>query len=174
MERSNKNVTNAETLTSERERNLAKENVETQQANINDDNMQDLDDQQSSEKDIVRPEDISNAPTKKCLENVGVCCNGISNRIETENLGNNEVNALYKQLQDKFSRLETTQEEIFEFLLISDKLKNTYQEDFSKAEEYHDKFCKICSLLEASQEKTILVPLENISVERAKVQAPKT
>ncbi|GFU94863.1 hypothetical protein TNCV_820861 [Trichonephila clavipes] len=33
--------------------------------------MQDYDDQQPSEKDIVQPEDISNAPTEKCLENVG-------------------------------------------------------------------------------------------------------
>ncbi|GFS56002.1 hypothetical protein TNCV_2564481 [Trichonephila clavipes] len=32
--------------------------------------MQDCDDQQPSEKDIVHPEDISNAPTEKCLENV--------------------------------------------------------------------------------------------------------
>ncbi|GFU61852.1 hypothetical protein TNCV_1231521 [Trichonephila clavipes] len=31
---------------------------------------------------------------------------------ETETLSKNEVNALYKQLQDKFSRLETIQEEI--------------------------------------------------------------
>ncbi|GFY02291.1 hypothetical protein TNCV_3501731 [Trichonephila clavipes] len=33
--------------------------------------MQDCDDQQPSEKDIVQPEDISNAPTEKGLENVG-------------------------------------------------------------------------------------------------------
>ncbi|GFT42626.1 uncharacterized protein TNCV_2165281 [Trichonephila clavipes] len=71
MEQSNKYTTNAETLTSKRERNLAKENGETQQANINDENMQDYDDQQPSEKDIVQPEDISNAPTEECLENVG-------------------------------------------------------------------------------------------------------
>ncbi|GFW45553.1 hypothetical protein TNCV_3244931 [Trichonephila clavipes] len=71
MEQSYKNITNAETLTSERERNLAKENEETQQANINDENMQEYDDQQPSEKDIVQPEDISIAPTEKCLENVG-------------------------------------------------------------------------------------------------------
>ncbi|GFS74397.1 uncharacterized protein TNCV_970011 [Trichonephila clavipes] len=71
MEQSNKNTTNADTLTSERERNLSKENRETQRANINDENMQDLDDQQPSEKDIVQPEDISNAPAEKCLENFG-------------------------------------------------------------------------------------------------------
>ncbi|GFW67780.1 hypothetical protein TNCV_3871111 [Trichonephila clavipes] len=41
------------------------------QANVNDENMQDYDDQQPSEKDIVQPEYISNAPTEKCLENVG-------------------------------------------------------------------------------------------------------
>ncbi|GFU72299.1 zinc finger MYM-type protein 1 [Trichonephila clavipes] len=33
--------------------------------------MQNLDDQQPSEKDIVQPENISNSPTEKCLENVG-------------------------------------------------------------------------------------------------------
>ncbi|GFT76799.1 zinc finger MYM-type protein 1 [Trichonephila clavipes] len=33
--------------------------------------MLDLDDQQPSEKDIVQSEDINNAPTEKCLENVG-------------------------------------------------------------------------------------------------------
>ncbi|GFS85777.1 uncharacterized protein TNCV_2973241 [Trichonephila clavipes] len=71
MEQSNKNITNADTLTSGKERSLAKENGETQQANINDENMQDYDDQQPSEKDIVQPEDTSNAPTEKCLENVG-------------------------------------------------------------------------------------------------------
>ncbi|GFX27921.1 uncharacterized protein TNCV_3083431 [Trichonephila clavipes] len=71
MEQSNKNITNAETLISERDKDLAKENIETQQANFNDENMQGYDDQQPSEKDIVQPEDISNAPTKKCLENVG-------------------------------------------------------------------------------------------------------
>ncbi|GFX26009.1 uncharacterized protein TNCV_2303891 [Trichonephila clavipes] len=71
MEQSKKNITNTEALTSERERNLAKENGETQQANINDENMQDYDDQQPSEKDIVQPENISNASTEKCLENIG-------------------------------------------------------------------------------------------------------
>ncbi|GFV55847.1 hypothetical protein TNCV_597541 [Trichonephila clavipes] len=65
-EQSNKNITNTDTLTSERERNLSKENGETQQANTNDKNMQDLDNQQPSEKDIVQPEDVSNAPTEKC------------------------------------------------------------------------------------------------------------
>ncbi|GFV11144.1 zinc finger MYM-type protein 1 [Trichonephila clavipes] len=34
--------------------------------------MQNLDYQQPSEKDIVQPEDISNVPTKKCLENIGL------------------------------------------------------------------------------------------------------
>ncbi|GFW10082.1 uncharacterized protein TNCV_4208451 [Trichonephila clavipes] len=71
MEQSNKNITNAETLTSEREKNLAEENGETQQANINDENMQDYDEQQPSEKDIVQPEDISNAQTENCSENIG-------------------------------------------------------------------------------------------------------
>ncbi|GFT42592.1 uncharacterized protein TNCV_2165101 [Trichonephila clavipes] len=79
MEQSNKyTTTNADTLTSERERNLAKENGETQQANINDENMQDYDDQQPSEKDIVQPEDISNAPTEECLENVGFTLKSLS------------------------------------------------------------------------------------------------
>ncbi|GFX72191.1 hypothetical protein TNCV_1954671 [Trichonephila clavipes] len=58
MEQSNKNITNADALTSERERNSAKENGETQQANIKEENMQDFDDQQPSEKDIAQPEDI--------------------------------------------------------------------------------------------------------------------
>ncbi|GFW90787.1 uncharacterized protein TNCV_2417821 [Trichonephila clavipes] len=71
MEQSNKNITNSDTLTSQRERSLAKENKETLQTNTNDENMQDLYDQQPSEKYIVEPEDTSNAPTKKCLENVG-------------------------------------------------------------------------------------------------------
>ncbi|GFT69429.1 hypothetical protein TNCV_1297351 [Trichonephila clavipes] len=60
------------------ERNLAKENGETQQANINDENMQDYDDQQPSEKDIVQPEDTSNVLTEKCLENVGSSDDGVS------------------------------------------------------------------------------------------------
>ncbi|GFW09001.1 zinc finger MYM-type protein 1 [Trichonephila clavipes] len=34
--------------------------------------MQNLDYQQPSEKDIVQPEDNSNVPTEKCLENVGI------------------------------------------------------------------------------------------------------
>ncbi|GFY56606.1 putative RNA-directed DNA polymerase from transposon X-element [Trichonephila inaurata madagascariensis] len=93
--------------------------------------------------------DILKAKRKSFRAAFTVCCNGISNIIEI--LGNNEVNALYKQLQDKFSRLETTQE-ISDFLLS--ELKNTYQEDFPKAEEYRDKFCQICSLLEASQENS--------------------
>ncbi|GFX13571.1 hypothetical protein TNCV_3136441 [Trichonephila clavipes] len=63
MEQSN-NITNAETITSKR--SLSKENGETQQANINDENMQGLDNQQPSEKDTVQPEDVSNAPTEKC------------------------------------------------------------------------------------------------------------
>ncbi|GFY55525.1 putative RNA-directed DNA polymerase from transposon X-element [Trichonephila inaurata madagascariensis] len=113
--------------------------------------------------------DILKAKRKSLRAAFTVCCSDISNRIETETLGNNEVNALYKQLQDKFSRLETTQEEISDFLLRSEELKNTYQEDFSKTEEYRDKFFQICSLLEASQEKTVLVPEENISVEKRNV-----
>ncbi|GFY79299.1 putative RNA-directed DNA polymerase from transposon X-element [Trichonephila inaurata madagascariensis] len=94
--------------------------------------------------------DILKAKRKSLRAAFSMGCNGISNRIETETLGNNEVNALYKQLQNKFSLLETTQEEISDLLLMSDELKNTYLEDFSKAEEYLDKFCQICSLLEAS------------------------
>ncbi|GFX57083.1 hypothetical protein TNCV_2963631 [Trichonephila clavipes] len=58
MEQSNKNIINTDASTSERERNLSKKNGETQQANIKDENMQDLDDQQPSEKDIVQPEAI--------------------------------------------------------------------------------------------------------------------
>ncbi|GFS37231.1 putative RNA-directed DNA polymerase from transposon X-element [Trichonephila inaurata madagascariensis] len=115
--------------------------------------------------------DILKAKRKSLRAAFTECCNGISNRIET--LGNNEVNALYKQLQDKFSRLETTPEEISDLLLVSDELKNTYQDDFLKAEGYRDKFCQICSLLEASQEKTILVQEENISVEKRKFKLPK-
>ncbi|GFU57641.1 hypothetical protein TNCV_3637961 [Trichonephila clavipes] len=49
-EQSIKNITNADALTDVRGENLAKENGETQ-AIINDENMQDLDDQQPSEKD---------------------------------------------------------------------------------------------------------------------------
>ncbi|GFX66562.1 hypothetical protein TNCV_1794731 [Trichonephila clavipes] len=58
MEQSNKNITNADALTSKRKMNLAKENGETQQAIIKDENMQDHVDQKPSEKDIVQPEDI--------------------------------------------------------------------------------------------------------------------
>ncbi|GFV20695.1 uncharacterized protein TNCV_777401 [Trichonephila clavipes] len=71
MEQSNKNITSADTLISEKDRNLAKENWKTQKANINDENMQNLDYQQPSEKDIVQPEDISNVTAEKCLENIG-------------------------------------------------------------------------------------------------------
>ncbi|GFT87370.1 putative RNA-directed DNA polymerase from transposon X-element [Trichonephila clavipes] len=92
---------------------------------------------------------------------------------ETETLSRNEVNALYKQLQDKFSRLETIQEEISDLLLTSHDLKDTYQEDFSKAEEYRDKFCQIFSILEASQEQKILVSKENNSVQKRKFKLPK-
>ncbi|GFT08219.1 hypothetical protein TNCV_3481631 [Trichonephila clavipes] len=67
VEQSNKNITNADVLISIREKNLTKENEETQ-ANINNENMQDLDDQQPSEKD-VQPEDISNARLKSVKKN---------------------------------------------------------------------------------------------------------
>ncbi|GFU75619.1 zinc finger MYM-type protein 1 [Trichonephila clavipes] len=48
---------------------LSQRNSETQQANIKEENMQDLDDQQPSEKDIVQPEDILPNQTvfRKCL-----------------------------------------------------------------------------------------------------------
>ncbi|GFU99653.1 putative RNA-directed DNA polymerase from transposon X-element [Trichonephila clavipes] len=92
---------------------------------------------------------------------------------KTETLSKNEVNALHKQLQDKFSRLETIQEEISDLLLTSHDLKDTYQEDFSKAEEYRDKFCQIFSILEASQEQKILVSEENNSVQKRKFKLPK-
>ncbi|GFY07957.1 putative RNA-directed DNA polymerase from transposon X-element [Trichonephila clavipes] len=77
------------------------------------------------------------------------------------------------KLQDKFSRLETIQEEISDLLLTSHDLKDTYQEDFSKAEEYRDKFCQIFSILEASQEQKILVSEENDSVQKRKFKLPK-
>ncbi|GFY20709.1 hypothetical protein TNCV_1119431 [Trichonephila clavipes] len=64
MEQSNKNITNADALTSVRERNLAKENGETQ-ANIIDENTQDLDGQQPSEKDIVFSHSTSVLPRLK-------------------------------------------------------------------------------------------------------------
>ncbi|GFV93266.1 putative RNA-directed DNA polymerase from transposon X-element [Trichonephila clavipes] len=92
---------------------------------------------------------------------------------ETETLSKNEVNALYKQLQDKFSLLETIQEEISDLLLTSHDLKDTYQEDFTKAEEYRDKFCQFFSILEASQEQEILVSEENNSVQKRKFKLPK-
>ncbi|GFW07505.1 hypothetical protein TNCV_3916381 [Trichonephila clavipes] len=50
VEQNDKNVTKAEAFISVRKNNLAKENGETQ-ANINDENMQDLNDQQPSEND---------------------------------------------------------------------------------------------------------------------------
>ncbi|GFT79523.1 putative RNA-directed DNA polymerase from transposon X-element [Trichonephila clavipes] len=78
--------------------------------------------------------DILKAKRKSLRAAFSMCCNGISNRTERETLSKNEVNALYKQLQDKFSRLETIQEEISDLLLTSHDLKDTYQEDFSKAE----------------------------------------
>ncbi|GFT65473.1 putative RNA-directed DNA polymerase from transposon X-element [Trichonephila clavipes] len=117
--------------------------------------------------------DILKAKRKSLRAAFSMCCNGISNRIETETLSKNEVNALYKQLQDKFSRLETIQEEISDLLLTSHDLKDTYQEDFSKAEEYRDKFCQIFSILEASQEQKILVSEENNSVQKRKFKLPK-
>ncbi|GFW95312.1 putative RNA-directed DNA polymerase from transposon X-element [Trichonephila clavipes] len=115
--------------------------------------------------------DILKAKRKSLRAAFSMCCNGISNR--TEALSKNEVNALYKQLQDKFSRLETIQEEISDLLLTSHDLKDTYQEDFSKAEEYRDKFCQIFSILEASQEQEILVSEENNSVQKRKFKLPK-
>ncbi|GFT48818.1 putative RNA-directed DNA polymerase from transposon X-element [Trichonephila clavipes] len=61
-----------------------------------------------------------------------------------ETLSKNEVNALYKQLQDKFSRLETIQEEKSDLLLTK-----------------------------ASQEQEILVSEENNSVQNRKFKLPK-
>ncbi|GFX39363.1 putative RNA-directed DNA polymerase from transposon X-element [Trichonephila clavipes] len=140
--------------------------------------------------------DILKAKRKSLRAAFSMCCNGISNRIETETLSKNEVDALYKQLQDKFSRLETIQEEISDLiltshdlkctyqeefsiqeeisdlLLTSHDLKDTYQEDFSKAEEYRDKFCQIFSILEASQEQEILVSEEKNSVQKRKFKLP--
>ncbi|GFT46852.1 putative RNA-directed DNA polymerase from transposon X-element [Trichonephila clavipes] len=115
--------------------------------------------------------DILKAKRKSLRAAFSMCCNGISNRTET--LSKNEVNALYKQLQDKFSRLETIQEEISDLLLTSHDLKDTYQEEFSKVEEYRDKFCQIFSILEASQEQEILVSEENNSVQKQKFKLPK-
>ncbi|GFU39036.1 hypothetical protein TNCV_1690531 [Trichonephila clavipes] len=54
MEQNNKNITNADALTSERKKELS----QRKRANIKDENMQDLNDQRPSEKDIVQPEDI--------------------------------------------------------------------------------------------------------------------
>ncbi|GFX40613.1 putative RNA-directed DNA polymerase from transposon X-element [Trichonephila clavipes] len=53
-------------------------------------------------------------------------------------------------------------EEISDLLLTSHDLKDTYQEDFSKAEEYRDKFCQIFSVSE-----------ENNSVQKRKFKLPK-
>ncbi|GFY52785.1 hypothetical protein TNIN_114681 [Trichonephila inaurata madagascariensis] len=55
-----------------------------------------------------------------------VCCTGIEGENRNRNFkDNNEVNALYKQLQDKFpSALEmTSQRNISDFLLRSEELK---------------------------------------------------
>ncbi|GFS32260.1 putative RNA-directed DNA polymerase from transposon X-element [Trichonephila inaurata madagascariensis] len=88
---------------------------------------------------------ILKAKRKSLRAAFSMCGNGISNRIEIETLGKNEVSALYKQLQDKSSRLETTQEEKSDFLLKSDGLKEIYQEDFSKAEEILPNFFTVRS-----------------------------
>ncbi|GFY58319.1 putative RNA-directed DNA polymerase from transposon X-element [Trichonephila inaurata madagascariensis] len=97
--------------------------------------------------------DILKAKRKSLRAAFTFCCNGISNRIETETLGNNEVNALYKQLQDKFSRLETTQEEIFDFLLKSEELKSTYQEDFRKPKNIVINFVKFVHFWKLAKRK---------------------
>ncbi|GFY36643.1 hypothetical protein TNCV_28471 [Trichonephila clavipes] len=85
MERSNKNIANADRLTSERERNLAKVNGETQQANINDENMQNLDYQQPSEKDIVQLEDISNARPKSIKKMLGLSLKNMLTWVSGQN-----------------------------------------------------------------------------------------
>ncbi|GFS54439.1 putative RNA-directed DNA polymerase from transposon X-element [Trichonephila clavipes] len=69
--------------------------------------------------------------------------------------------------------MKDEKEEISDLLLTSHDLKDTYQEEFSKAEEYQDKFCQIFSILEASQEQNILVSKENNSVQKRKFKLPK-
>ncbi|GFY31680.1 hypothetical protein TNCV_4199911 [Trichonephila clavipes] len=61
MEQSNKNITKRRYITKRKPKKTEKQILM----------MPDLDDQQFPEKDTVQPEDISNTPTVKCLENVG-------------------------------------------------------------------------------------------------------
>ncbi|GFU55304.1 zinc finger MYM-type protein 1 [Trichonephila clavipes] len=69
MEQSNKNITNSDAFTSVRERNLAKENGEIQ-ANINDENIQDLDDQQLLKK-IMFSQRTLVTPRLKSVKKIG-------------------------------------------------------------------------------------------------------
>ncbi|GFT76767.1 hypothetical protein TNCV_2102521 [Trichonephila clavipes] len=64
--------------------------------------MLDLDDQQPSEKDIVQSEDINNAPTEKCLENVGFEFEKYADLVWLTRKENKSV--LGKQLQEQLRK----------------------------------------------------------------------
>lgn len=51
-----------------------------------------------------------------------VCSKNVSEKVKTESLSGEEIDALSKQIQDKFARLESTQEEISNLLLQDDTL----------------------------------------------------
>ncbi|XP_035234049.1 uncharacterized protein LOC118205885 isoform X2 [Stegodyphus dumicola] len=101
-----------------------------------------------------------------------VCCNDIAQKIENKSLISDEVSTLFRQIQDKFSRLETTQEEVSNLLLSDDALQDEYSEDFLKAEEYRDKFCLICSLLENAK-KANSVTEGTTTEQKRKFKLPK-
>ncbi|GFS81489.1 integrase catalytic domain-containing protein [Nephila pilipes] len=59
-----------------------------------------------------------------------------------------DLYAFQRQIMDKFTRLDTVQEHILELLLSDDLVSIEYEEDFTKAEKYHDKMNQLSAELE--------------------------
>ncbi|GFW04089.1 hypothetical protein TNCV_2052051 [Trichonephila clavipes] len=59
---------------------------------------------------------------------------------------------------DKFARLDTVQEHILELLLGDETLSGEYEDDFNKAEKYHDKMNQLSAELEYAVNKSLNKP----------------
>ncbi|GFU14648.1 putative RNA-directed DNA polymerase from transposon X-element [Nephila pilipes] len=76
-----------------------------------------------------------------------MCCTSIEEALEKDTTLT-DLYALQRQIMDKFTRLDTVQEHILELLLSDDLVSSEYEEDFTKAEKYHDKMNQLSAELE--------------------------
>lgn len=71
------------------------------------------------------------------------CGNKIQEELMKPEVDKNVISVLSAQLEDKFQRLEVSQQEVGNGILTSKDSERLYKEDFITAEEYRDRYIEL-------------------------------